>query len=153
MSKIKTLKIAVFVLLFINLVMLTFHFTRGGGGNSRPGNIQEIIINDLGFDDQQALAYDDLIDIHQKNIRRLEKEKADIKRKLYNLLDGKEDHDKGQPELIARLGSIQVEIEATHYEHFNRIRQLCEGDQIAKFDVFKKKLDNIFTPKPPQGGR
>lgn len=148
MSKVKTLKIAVFVLLFINLAMLTFHFTRVGGPHTRPGDIREIIINELDFDDQQAVAYQDLVDIHQQNMLRLEKEKGDIKRRLYRLLDGKEDHDKGQPELIARLGSIQVEIEATHYEHFNRIRQLCKDDQIAKFDVFKNKLEKIFAPKP-----
>jgi regulatory protein YycI of two-component signal transduction system YycFG len=152
MNKIKTLKITVFVLLLINIAFVVFHFTRRMPPG-RTSNIQEMVIKDLDLNESQIVAYKDLVEIHQKNMIRLEREKATAKQKLYSLIDGKEDHDQGQPQMISHLGAIQVEIEATHYEHFNRIRQLCIGDQIGKFDVFKMKLVDIFTPKRPEGGK
>lgn len=151
MKQIKTLKIAVIALVVLNTAFMAFHFTRTKKGppHRHPKAISEMISKKLNFSESQKADYQDLIEIHQENTKRLIKEKNNAKRKLYRLLDGKNDHENGQAELIALLGGIQVEMEALHYEHFNRIRQLCTEDQLDDFKELQKKLVYVFSPKPP----
>jgi periplasmic protein CpxP/Spy len=150
MKQVKALKIAVVVLILLNAAFLVFHFTRIQKHPPKRGHVQEMIIEKLHFSGQQAADYKELVQVHRKSISRLANERNTIKQKLYTLLDGKNEHEKGQAELIAKLGGIQVEMEAMHYEHFNRIRQLCKPDQLDEFAELQKKLTHIFSQKPPK---
>lgn len=152
MKQVRILKIAVLVLVLLNLAFLAFHFTRTRKHrpmHAGPNGIAKMISRELNFNKEQTIEFEDLIVIHKANIDRLVKEKTQVKRKLYKLLDGKNEHVKGQPALIAELGGIQVELEALHYEHFNRIRQLCTEDQVDGFKKLQRKLVHIFSRKPP----
>lgn len=140
------------VLLVLNLVVLGILLMpkpQGPPIDDRPKNL---IIEKLGFDKEQAEAYQELIDEHRRDIFEQEKKIRELKHDLYELL--KESNSSLEAELIStRIGTIQSQIEMIHFNHFKDIRDLCREDQLPKFDELSKELAKIFSRRPPNKNR
>jgi len=148
MTKIKLLTIAVIGLLFINIGILAFLFLhkpvpppdrpmRGEG----PKNI---IIERLHFDKEQVAQYEKLIEQHQQSLRELDGQIRMIKNQLYSTLAN--NSNTGKDSLQAKLGEIQKQIEAAHYNHFNEIKKLCKPEQLENFNALTQDLAKFFAP-------
>ena len=157
MTKVKLLTIAVVGLLLINLGVLAFLFLRPPQGPppGRPGGRMEeprhIIIRELGLDDKQVGEYEILIKKHQDGIRAIDQQIRDAKNNLYRSLAGNQPGQ--QDSLINRIGSLQMQVEALHYDHFAAIKSMLKPEQMEKFDRLSQELARLFGPGPGPGPR
>ena len=149
MKKVKTLQILVVVLILLNLSFLVFHFFIARPHHPDPNGIKERIKKELHFNQEQAKDYEKLVKIHQQAMRKLEKEKAKTKYELYLMLEDKSQVSDKQKELLAYLGNLQIEIERTHYNHFEDIYKLCKPEQEHYFKKLQKKIAELFDMQGP----
>ena len=156
MTKVKLLSIAVIGLLLINLGILAYLFLRPSQGTApgRPGGKmkepREIIIRELGLDDQQIEAYEILIQKHQDGIRAIDRQIRDAKNSLYISLGT--DQPAQQDSLINRIGSLQMQVEALHYDHFAAIKELLKPAQMESFTKLSRELARLFGSPPAKAG-
>lgn len=157
MSKVKLLSIAVVGLLLINLGVLAFLFLRHPQGPppGRPGGRMEeprhIITRELGLDEKQVGEYEILIQKHRDGVRAIDQQIRDAKNSLYSSLAT--DQPGKQDSLISRIGSLQMQVEALHYDHFGAIKALLKPEQMEKFNRLSKELARLFGPGPGPGPR
>ena len=148
MSKIKLLTIAVIGLLAVNLGILGILFLRKppmeAGPPMRGEGPRKIIIERLHFDKDQVTQYEQLITQHQEKIRNLDREIRKTKNDLYSTLaDGPV---MNKDSLQNKLGEIQKQIEAAHYDHFTEIKKLCKPEQVKYFNDLTTDLAKFFAP-------
>ncbi|MFY8036113.1 MAG: hypothetical protein ACOVMQ_03040 [Cyclobacteriaceae bacterium] len=157
MSREKLLTLAVISLLLINACTIGFFFfakpPHGPGGPPPFGRMEpkNQIVESLHFDQQQITDYENLISQHRQTIRELNDRMLEAKSSLYQSLAGGNGAMKDS--LINTLGSLQMQIETTHYNHFKDIKALCRPDQLAYFDKLSENLANFFNADKPRPGR
>jgi periplasmic protein CpxP/Spy len=115
----------------------------------RKAEPKSIIINKLGLDEAQVIAYTDLIQEHRSSIDKEEALTGTIKRELYSYL--KSEVFISPDSLLQQLGNQQIRIEQIHFNHFLALKNLCKKDQIPAFNELTAELEDIFSRKPPQG--
>ena len=49
--------------------------------------------------------------------------------------------------MAAQIGELQENIEVAHYNHFIKLKALCKGDQVEKFNELSKELAKIFKSR------
>ncbi len=151
MYKIKLLTFSVIALIILNIAMLGFFiFSENKSEDFRKKpKPREIIIRKLGFDKQQAKAYQELINWHRLNIDSLQEQIKNTKQNLYSELVKPEVDNKTKDSLVNKLANIQKEIESTHFKHFQDIKKLCKKEQLVRFSDLTTELAKIFSkPKP-----
>ena len=150
MSKTKVLTIAVFALLLTNLGVLGFFFfSREHKPNERKMP-REIIIEKLHFDENQIEKYDNVIKIHQKNIRSIDDSIRNTRNELYQLLNSETIDSHKRDSLYLKFSSFQKQIEDTHFNHFLEIKSLCKKEQLSDFKNLTEELSKIFNNRRKQ---
>ncbi|MCF8247051.1 MAG: hypothetical protein K9J37_19010 [Saprospiraceae bacterium] len=147
MNKIKFLTISVIALVVLNLVTVAFFWMKRPPRPMQKGP-KKIIVERLHFDAQQVTAYDKLIAEHQQAIAAKSQEMGEAKKVLFALLKG-DDFSK-KDSLISVIGQVQQQIEATHFQHFMSIKELCKDEQLQAFKDLSSDLAKYFAP-PPKG--
>ena len=150
MTKTKFLTISVFVLLILNLGTITFLLTRRPPRpfNNEHEGPKRIIIERLGLDKNQIARYEVLIKNHQEVIGELQNEIKEKKNELYDTLINSDTSK--VPVLEKEISYLQLEIEKTHYHHFQDIKTLCYPNQIKKFNDLAVDLAKLFKPNQQQ---
>lgn len=147
MSKIRFLTIAATVLALLNITLLFFVLQRGPRPDRRRP--RTTVIRRLHFDEAQVAAYDQLIRQHREAIQPKEDSMRVLRGQLYALLSAPVPAQGDS--LRQRIGQLQMEIEATHFQHFLGIRGLCRAEQLADFQVLSTELVTFFgPPRPPK---
>lgn len=149
MNKLRLLTAVSIGLLAVNIVlnwMLFSHRPMPPGGGEGP---RAIVIEKLGFDENQSKEYDKYIDWHKSEIRESDGQIRELKNKLYATLisDGQESM---KDSLINEISKVQTHIEQIHYKHFQDIKKLCKPEQQKAFDTLCNDLAKIFTHHPPK---
>jgi len=134
-------------IIFLFLVNGFQLFLKFSGSNPHPPRPREVIIEQLGFDEQQILVYDELIFEHQRLVRTIEGELLDLKRKLYQ--DAILENIPLSELDFTQLQQAYTKLEKIHITHFLEIRSICHDDQQQKFDRFAPDFAELFRPKPP----
>lgn len=148
MNKVKLLSLLSIGMLMANLLLLWFLFTHRPGppGGQGPRNI---VIERLGFDKDQAKAYDKLITGHQAEIEKAQQQLMTLKNSLYaSLMD--EDQQNIKDSLILEINKVQMNIENIHYDHFLDIKRLCKPEQQQAFNALTAEIAKLFSPRPPK---
>lgn len=164
MERTKLLTIAVIGLLLLNLLTIGYLVFRPVTGprperNRPPGEPEPatIIIERLHFDAGQQQRYQQLIARHRQQTRLLGEQSAQLYRAYYGLLT------EAQPDTvqtnafsqqIARNQRAQAQL---NFAHFNDIKQLCRGSQLADFRELVGDLSRLFgrqprVPRPDRNG-
>ncbi len=129
-------------LLLSNILLGYYLFMGKGHQRHKP---REIIIERLKFDENQIAQYDKIIQQHQKQIMEKEETIGKLKKILYLHLINTEN--KATTDSLAKeIGKIQEEIEHIHYSHFEHIRELCDINQLEKFNDIVNELAGLFSP-------
>jgi protein CpxP len=150
MSKIKLLTIAVVVLFVLNIGILAFLYMQKpshappGRPGSRGEGPKKIIAERLHFDKDQIAEYEKLISTHRAAVGTLEKDIRQTKNRLYATLI--KDNQAGKDSLEKRLGEVQGQMEAVHYNHFVSIKALCKPEQQRYFNELTTELARFFAP-------
>ncbi len=147
MNKIKLLSILVIGLLVANIILIVFLFL---GKNNRPKHEgpRDEIIQKLDFTPEQITAYDAIILEHRKAIKEADRQIMQLKNELYKGLNNNT-NGAAKDSLIAEIGTAQIQIENTHYKHFEKIKAICKpGQQMQKFELLTTEIAELFNHKP-----
>lgn len=146
MNKNKFYLSCIVALIISNIVLVGFMLM---GGPPPPHGPKHIIIQKLNFDEAQIKDYERLIKKHKNDIDAKLEEFKLAKKDLYNQLLETENSTKNAA-LLAKIGAVQVEMEAIHYDHFLAIKTLCKPAQKNNFEVLVGELTKLFSHEPPE---
>ncbi|MEM6630308.1 MAG: periplasmic heavy metal sensor [Bacteroidota bacterium] len=155
MNKTRFLSILVVFLLVLNIGILGFFLFIApkpgppGGPPGGPGNkgIKNQVIRKLQLDDNQVEEYERLVKTHVENIRNKAQEMEGTRAGIFDEL-AKEDPFK-KDSLLARIGTLQKEIETLHVYHFQRIKAICRPEQLPAFKELVSDLSRRFRGGGP----
>lgn len=153
MTKQSLLSVAVLLLLALNgvTVWLLLQHPHRPPGPPPGGGPKMMVIERLGFDEDQVARYEELITEHRKNIGEHDRRMHEVRMALFN--------DLRAPNIAVRdslanvIGELQAEVERIHHDHFAQVRALCHPDQVPKFDALIGELSDFFGQGPPPGPR
>ena len=146
MNKFKFLSLASIVLLVTNVILVGI-ILFGKPGHPKFAGPKNIIIEKLGFDENQKKEYDLLIEKHQAGIQKAEAEIKVLKNELYRTLtSGAETNVRDS--LISQLGKQQEGIENLHYNHFLELKSICKESQLKSFESLTSELAALFSHTP-----
>ena len=155
MEKTKLLTIGIIALFLLNLGTLGFLYFSAPKGHHpqelRPeGKLKprEIIIEKLHFDIDQIKQYDQLIQLHRRQITEMEEKIRDSKNELYLQLNEDRVNKKATDSLITDLASYQKEIETLHFNHFYDIKNVCKKEQLDDYAELTHELTRLFSKRP-----
>ncbi len=146
MSKVRFLTILVIALILANVAMGFFLMKRKHPPRPELGP-RNRIIEALKFDENQIREFDKLVAWHQKEVSAIDEKIVGVKTKLYQTLL-KSDSSSLKDSLLNELGKIQVDVEKTHYKHFQDIKALCKPDQQKEFMAFVDEIRYFFRHRP-----
>ena len=144
----KILKIFLLVLVILNLGILGFLIW--SQGHKKPpvssNDPMQFLIQKVGFDEKQATSYRELVQEHRKTAGELRRKINDKREELfdYNTRTG------DKKRLLDEITLLKREDEQLLYDHFARVRQLCNtNEQRQSFDsVIHKMLRKMQGPHP-----
>jgi len=151
-GKNKIFTIIVVVLLIANSAsMLYFWWNRSDSrsGKNDPLDAKAFIIKELALNEQQKLAYQELREEHQKNLRDLHESFKEAKEHLFDLLDQENPSDSLVEQASLQTAQIQQQIEMATFDHFKKLKALCNAEQKKKFDSIIREAIRLISPPPP----
>lgn len=141
MKKIQFLTILCLGLLMTNLILLWFLLYPGT--KLRDVGPKKIIMEKLRFDEIQIKEYEKLIVWHRQEILKSERAMHDLKQGLYKTLTSNLNAE-SKDSLINEIGKLQIDIENTHYRHFQDIKKVCKPEQQKLFDDMTVEITDLF---------
>lgn len=147
MSKNKFLIAVVIGLIVTNLLVIGLVVLRKPHRPPVPKPPKEIIIERLGFNENQIKKYEALIEEHRQAIDEKDRVIRETKNMLYSQLKGNESSYKDS--LIDIISKAQRDIEYLHFKHFSDIKSICTNDQMEKYNDLVNELGRIFSPMKP----
>jgi hypothetical protein len=128
-------------LILLNALLIAWQWF---GGQRRPPRPQDILKKELQLTDSQMEAYSEMIREHRKVAEPIEKEIHDLKKQLFDF-----DIDSAKQQIAEGIGQRQTELEMSLYNHFKKVRTLCNEEQQKKFDeVLLRALAAGRPPRP-----
>lgn len=154
-DKVKLLTILVVVLLLLNLVTIASVWMRGPGRHMGPPphGPREYIISRLGLNEEQTEAFEKLRKEHFDTIQKLREQIKSEKEEMYSGLKSKGNESAAYAHL-AKVILYEEQAEKITFEHFRKVRELCDDEQKKHFDAIITqviKMVGVHTPPPPHG--
>jgi periplasmic protein CpxP/Spy len=156
MSRIKLLTIAVLGLLLINIgtlgVLIMRKPPRPPHGEMPPPSGEgpkRLIIERLHFDDAQVKQYELFIDEHRKKTNELHDASREMHDQLFSLLKNDPVDKTKADSIIQQIADNQKAVDNLNFDHFQKIKSICKGDQIKDFNELAEELAELFAPKGP----
>jgi len=140
----KKFYIITIALLFISNLATLFFIMQKGKQKYPVENTKEIIIKKLGFNEQQIVTYEKLIEQHKENIFANDKKIFQLKKELYSLLLTNA-NEQQTDSLTTEIIKVQKEIETVHFNHFKDIKTICKPEQAQKFEALAWELNTLFS--------
>ena len=154
MNKVKLLIIVIISLLILNIVALTFIFTRKSPMQGPTGEgPKQIIIDRLHFDESQQKKYSELVEDHRAKSRELNKNSRDLHNKLYELLKENLINKMEADSLILVIANNQKAIDNLNLDHFQKIKSICNTNQMELYNKLVDDLTHLFSPTPPKNNK
>lgn len=144
MNKSKFL-IAVIVVLFISNGILFFMFLKAPERHEGP---KQIIIEKLGFDKNQVIQYEKLIQKHRQYVRDNELKMNELRTDLYSHLMSADSDSFDFESMILNISKQQALAEKINFSHFLEIKKLCKPEQMQRFELLTKEIAELFSKKP-----
>lgn len=150
MNKIKVLTYSLIALIVFNVGMIVFFKIikpRDCGGNFRNGP-RKMIVEKLHFDAKQQQQFEVTIESHIKKIKSIEDQIQHSKENLYAQLSLQNVDPIVKDSLITVLGNLQKQIETSRFDHFKKIKEICNTpEQEEDFKELTVELSKMFAHK------
>ncbi|MER3498263.1 MAG: hypothetical protein C4308_06285 [Chitinophagaceae bacterium] len=141
----KFLVLLVAFLLLANIGLMLYFFVvkphRVHDHRSEGRSVSEYVQKELGFSDEQTAKFKELRDQHREAIKPVMKELQQLKDSLYNQLN-KPTPDSLVESIVTSIGRKQMEWEKMIFQHFQRVRAICNESQLPKFDSLVHRMIN-----------
>ena len=149
MENLKFYKLAIALLLLLNIGTLTFLWTHrppGGGGGPFM-----FLVKETNMDDAQKDAYQQLRTAHHTQMTVFRSQNSLLRGKLFELLATRDANTPEVQQMIDSIASNRKQEEIATFEHFRKVRALCRPEQQAKFDaVIGEAVQSLGPPGPPR---
>ncbi|WP_366184686.1 hypothetical protein [Flavobacterium ovatum] len=151
MSKIKVLTISVIALVILNLGMIVFFVIKSKGNRDHRAGVRKMIIEKLDLDAKQTEQFVALVERHTTKIDSINQEIKLTKENLYEQLVAPEVNSRVKDSLITVLSDYQRTIEKAHFDHFLKVKKICNTpEQQENYKELVKKLGEIFSRRRMQ---
>jgi len=119
------------------------------GPGKRPPSPKSLIIKKLDFSETQIEAYTKLIKEHRKIVKQTMGENRRLKKELYGILSLPITNTNVE-DLINEISGNEKTLEIATFEHFRKVRELCNEEQKEKFDkLIIRVIEMMSSPKRP----
>ncbi len=145
-KRIRAYQITIIGLIVLNIAVVAWQWINQKAGP--PLRPEEILKRELHLTDVQMNAYHQLIQEHRQEIGPLREQMKSQKDALFSFSQD----DSSTQAAILKIGQLQSEIDRSTYQHFKKVRALCDADQQKKFDqVLARALaGNREERRPPR---
>ena len=155
-DKVKLLGILVVVLLLLNIATIAGVWVRLDPGKFRhepPQGPKEFIISRLGFDDEQATAFEVLRREHFDTMETLRNQIRQEKEEMYDQLKSNATDTASAYHHLSNVIALEERAEKITFEHFRKVRALCDEEQKKHFDaIISQVIKMIGMPHRPGPG-
>ena len=145
------------VLLIANIGLLYFFVFNKPSHPPRPTDKEmhdkaiEKVKDEVGLNDEQAVAYDSLRSQQFRNMKPLFKDLTKSKEDFFSLIYQQGVSDSVMNSYASKIGEKQMELDISTFHYFQSIKALCNEDQKPKMDSFIKQIvKRIINNGPPR---
>ncbi len=141
------LTIAVVVLLLLNLGTLGFLFVQ----NSKMGGrgADKLIIEGLGLSPEQIDTFETLKEEHQGQMRERDHLQKEAQKEFWGLLRQPNPDTTLTQSSLNRWSELEKQKRMLTFEHFKKIRAICNPEQQKRFDNLIDDISKALMPPPP----
>lgn len=150
MSRQKFFTIATVVLLLLNTATLIFFFTSKQGPPPPPNDTANFIIQQLHLDENQQKQFEHLKEEHQQSVQRIRDEDQRLHHVYFDMLKKNVAEQPAVDSITSLIGQQRKAMEMAMFDHFKKIRALCNKEQEQKFNTIIDEITKRLSP-PPQG--
>ena len=139
----RLLVLLVAILLVANLCLMLYFFVfKARQGPERSGPVSDFMQKELGLNPEQAEKFRQLRDEHRAAVKPVVDEMKRLKDSLYNLLQDPQTNDSSARAIAEQIGDKQEEWEILIFHHFEKVRAICDSDQLPKLDTLVHRMIN-----------
>lgn len=156
-DKVKFLTILVVLLLFINIATIAGIWKFIDPRNLRmmpppPPGPKEFIISKLGLDETQQKIFEELRTEHFEQMSGLQEQIRAEKDAMYDLLKSPNPDTTQTYVHIAKIMQSEERLERITFEHFRKVRAICNEEQQQHFDaIIDRVMRMVMRPPRPDG--
>ncbi|MBU2887761.1 hypothetical protein KO507_18500 [Gilvimarinus agarilyticus] len=147
----KAYQIGFFTLLAVNLVWVIL-FSFRPKPHARQSDIKDNIGQELDFNPDQKAAFDKMAMQHQQTIRKIDKEEQELVSTFFDQLlpdADQTDHD----QILSQILQLEKDKIMVTYHHFEDLKDLCNEEQVKKFDQVLQHILPRLTRSSGQQGK
>lgn len=122
------------------------HPPEGGTSNAGP---KDFIINELELSKDQISEYENLIEEHQSDMKKIREKIREKKEDLWNSFEKNSNDTAEAKRLASEIGADQNETELITYRHFQKVKNICTEEQKKKLDKIIKEALRMMGPQHP----
>ena len=151
------LKIAVVVLLLVNIATLVFmwngHRQHEGGRPQQhgPNGAFDFLTHELNLDESQIKQFDALRKEHHEAAMLIQEKNHKMHRRFFDLLKNMPADSVVSTQLADSMAMYQKQMEMLTFNHFKKVREICKPEQQKKFDEVINEALEMMAPHPPKG--
>jgi protein CpxP len=155
LQKNRWFSLLVALLIVVNIVMIAMFWWQHKNRPEQPaggrGNAAEFVIKALALDSNQQQAYQQLREEHQQQMRAIKERSREQKEAYLDLFTKDSVTDEVKNAAIDANAAIEKETALVTYQHFRKLRALCNAQQKEKFNEIIGQVLRMMSPPP--GGR
>ncbi|HEV8508555.1 MAG TPA: periplasmic heavy metal sensor [Chitinophagaceae bacterium] len=139
----KFLVLLVAILLVANLFLMLYFFVfKNHQEPERSHPVSDYMQKELGLNEEQTEKFKQLRDQHRAAVKPVVDEMKRLKDSLYNLLQDPQSNDSSARAIAEQIGDKQEEWEILIFQHFEKVRAICDSSQLPKLDTLVHKMIN-----------
>ncbi|WMJ72633.1 Spy/CpxP family protein refolding chaperone [Cytophagaceae bacterium ABcell3] len=152
MQTVKFLKIAVVLLLIINIATLTYMFYLSDRPtHERIRRPHTMLIERLNMTEDQQEKYEQLRSEYRQELRTLRIEKMKARKQTFLLLQDTQPDTMKAQNLTREAADIQQQMELITFNHFKNIKNFLTEEQKEQFNEFVGEMSERFTRSHRRG--
>ena len=114
------------------------------------GRPDEVIINRLKLNKDQIIQFENLKNEHRKQTEDLQFASKKMHDEYFGLLKSDTPDTLKASQLLLELGKNQQQLDKVTFEHFQKIKDICDKDQKQLFNTFIDEIAGSFKPPVPK---
>lgn len=157
----RNLMIVIILLVVLNLSLITLLWLGRPEppiGNAAPGNpqaenmrLEQLLKNELGFDDKQTEDYLKLRQEHHRGIAKLDRELQILKKQMFDEALQDTSESMLSDSLLQLVQKKQSKIERMTFDHFVALKKLCKPEQRKNLKLLMNEIFRRNPPRPEDG--
>jgi protein CpxP len=151
-AKNKLLTGLVILLLLANAATIaTFWFAKARHPRPPQGTPADFLIKELNLDNKQQEQFLQLVKEHREAAEQLRKKIKEGKDIFFDLLKQSPVNDSAKKAAAADVSNTTAQLDLLTFDHFQKIRTLCNPEQQKKFDSIIHEVTGMMAMPRPMG--